>query len=108
MKFLIGAMIALTSFASLGCNQMVDYYSKVKDVCSYTLPPERRFGDYAVKTTLTPKCKAALEGVIPYDADRDPSFANAPQGYKDKVTEAFQAIVAWPLRRSPENRILGF
>ena len=57
------------------------------------------------KTYLTPECLSALLQVIPYDAT---SWATAPAGMQDRVTEAFQAIIAYPLAVSPtDTQFLG-
>lgn len=56
-----------------------------------------------IATYLTPECKAALESVIPYDG----SWDDAPAGLKDKVSEAFQALIAYPLAIPEENTLLG-
>ncbi len=83
-----------------------DYYADVVEACDYI--PER-WGFYDAwpsyqKTTLTPECKSALEATLPFD---EASFALAPEGFKDKVMEAFQALVAFPLALPPDLGVLG-
>ena len=73
-----------------------DFYSQVVTECDY-IPGY-------TEAELRAPCKAALERVIPYDL---PSFANAPEGLKDKVTEAFYTLVAYHLKGPPQNAILG-
>ena len=99
----------LAAFLSGGClANGADPYSKVASVC---MTQDSQMGQYIssdasvlAKTYLDPKCKAALESVIPFD---DASFATAPTGLKDKVTEAFQAIIAYPLDVSMDGKFLG-
>ncbi len=84
-----------------------DYYSQVIGDCNYLQAP----GTYSINLTaagapaaqLQPKCKAALEAILPYDA----TWATAPDGAKDKVTEAFQAILAYNLKLPAQNTILN-
>jgi hypothetical protein len=84
-----------------------DPYALVAKDCAYPVP---NMGEHLsesadlVATTLTPACKAALEAVIPYDPE---SFATAPVGFKDKVTEAFQALVAYPIAQPKEATYFG-
>jgi hypothetical protein len=101
VKQYLTALVPLAAIA-VGCTQ-TDYYSEVAGVCSYTVKGGIVFGEAAEKTSLTTACKSALENILPYDD----SWKHAPTGMKDKVTEAFQALVGYPLKFPPENRILG-
>ncbi len=86
-----------------GCSEH-DYYTEAKPVCDYTVPGERvDQGPTPIETTLTPACKTRLESMLPFDD----SWSGAPAGLKDRVTEAFQAVLAYPLKLPPENQLLG-
>lgn len=87
-----------------GCNGDTDYYAQVAGPCGYTSQGSIAISSAFPKARLKHECKTALEAVLPYDHE---SFANAPDGFKDKITEAFQAVVAYPLAFPPENRIMG-
>ncbi|MGK5082875.1 hypothetical protein WDW37_06190 [Bdellovibrionota bacterium FG-1] len=107
MRILNGSILLSGAYAALllsGCVQQ-DYYSQVLQDCNY---PVKNLGTHIpdskqTETTLTDACKTALEAILPYDD----SFQNAPTGFKDKVTEAFQALIAYPLLIPKENTLLG-
>jgi hypothetical protein len=54
-------------------------------------------------TYLTADCKSALEGVFPFD---EKSFEQAPAGVHDKVLEAFQTLLAFPIARPKTGDLL--
>lgn len=111
VKFpLLIALMALAAQATACVSPTgeTDPYSMVASVCMTQDPlmgqdlsatPEK-----LVQTYLTPECRTALLGVIPYDS----TWATAPTGMQDKVTEAFQAIIAYPLLVDPnDSKYLG-
>jgi hypothetical protein len=97
-----GAAWALLCVFLQGCAGDADPYSTVAPHCMgrdpwmgyYLFDPVLR-----TQTYLTPECKAALESVVPMDS----SFDSAPEGMRDKVLEAFQAIVAYPIAVDPDD-----
>jgi hypothetical protein len=106
------AALALVASGALHTSCIVagdgDPYSEVARFCMDPIPmlgqkltaPDPRIAE----TYLTPECKSALESVIPYD---DETFKNAPVGFKDKVTESYQAMIAYPLTIPSSNLLLG-
>lgn len=89
-----------------------DYYSDLvgqggKNPCDYRLEggtPIVLDGDPAlVSSTLRPECKEALEVILPFDE----SWDSAPAGLKNRVMEAFQILIGYPLAFPPDNRLLG-
>lgn len=76
-----------------------DRYSAAQEVCHY-------FPDFSrgAESTLKPECRQALERMIPYHEE---SFKAALPGTKDRVTEAFQALIAYPLVTPPMDSLLG-
>jgi hypothetical protein len=91
---------ALTGLAVLVCGALsscgsTDYYSQVVTACGYTPTSE---------SSLTPDCQKALEQVLVFD---ESSWNQAPTGYKQKVLEAFQALIGYPLVIPADNKLLG-
>jgi hypothetical protein len=89
------ALFAFGMLASSACGNQ-DPYSQIAASCNYKVASLGQYqtNETMVKTTLTADCKAALEAVLPFD---NLSFDQAPAGMKDKVMEAFQALIAYPL-----------
>ena len=91
-------LAALSSACVTPYGTATDPYSQVAPYCMTQDPLMGQYisSDPAVlgKTYLTPECVSALLQVIPYDAT---SWASAPVGMQNRVTEAFQAIIAYPL-----------
>jgi hypothetical protein len=104
---LVALSALLLGLAALGSGCMLsvdDPYSKVKPFCSDPDPwVGRSQADGFPTTYLSAECKKALESVIPYDASLD----KAPTGFKDKITEAFQALVAYPIAVPLDNTLFG-
>ena len=100
------ALSMLILLAINGCSTQ-DYYTQVVTPCNYLQAP----GTYTSKLTaagapaaqIRPDCKTALEKILPFDS----SWVTAPDGAKDKVTEAFQAILAYSLALPPQDMILN-
>lgn len=97
---------ALVILSQSGCSDdKRDYYSEVIKDCNYMVKGEIVYGLEPPAAQLRARCKTALETIL---SDRyDETWGDAPPLLKDKVTEAFQALVAYPLAFPPENRIFG-
>lgn len=98
----MGKSVIALSLLLTGCFQHIDYYTQVKDVCSFfpTMAYQRPDGEY---TTLTPECFDRLSAIVPFDS----SFDSAPANMRLKILEGFQALIGYPLALPPENKILG-
>lgn len=80
-----------------------NFYAEVKDVCSYTEQGQVVFGSTPPLPSIHADCKAALEAILPYDS----TWSMAPAGLKDYTTQAFQALIAYPLELPPDNKLFG-
>lgn len=105
------ALLASIAFLALAhafsaCGPDIDYYSQVKDACTYSRPdamvPYFNYWD-PLRTTLTEECREALEDILPYDD----SFDKAPPGFKNFVTQAFQVMVGYPIAFPDNGTIFG-
>ncbi len=103
------ALLLLTACPAL---EGIDFYSDLADAnglnpCDYRLEggtPVVPNGDPAlVESTLRPECKEALEVILPFDE----SWTSAPAGLKNRVLEAFQILIGYPLAFPPDNKLLG-
>lgn len=110
LEILSPAMSGLLALAaSIGACNPVDYdfYSEVAGPCDYRVRLENMVPTEPEEiraNTLTKECKAALDRVLLFDEE---SFVKAPVGMRDKVMEAFQVLIGYPLGLPPEHRILG-
>jgi hypothetical protein len=94
--------ILLLGFSFSACNEPYPY-SEAFTLCNYTvqsLPAPSS----TPHTSLTAECKTALEKIIPYHHE---SFKDAPPGFKNQITEAFQALIGYKLAFPKKNEILG-
>jgi hypothetical protein len=102
-------LLAATLGSLSACGDPEDHYSTVFDKCNYLVP---NLGDYLltkeerIASTLKPECRDVLTQKR-YDADKnelppilpfDDTWDKAPPGFKDKVIEAFQALIAYPIK----------
>lgn len=75
--------------------------------CDYRFPggaPVATKPEETRRHTLRPECQAELEKVLKFDEE---SWKKAPPALREKVLEAFQVLIAYPLKFPRENRILG-
>lgn len=100
--------IAASLLAALGadsCTSEVDYYSQVAPHCMQPVPDlGHYFSNPVLLSYIEPGCKEALLSILPLELD---TFEKAAPGYLDKILEAFQAIIAYPLLIPEANEILG-
>lgn len=104
-----------------------DPYSEVAASCMTQAPVIDMRTNNIIKTYLTPECRAALDPAIvereriraeegreatpdelphfiPYDEE---NFSHAPEGFRDRVNEAFHALIAYPVAIPAKNTIFG-
>lgn len=79
--------LIVTALGATGCDYR-DYYSEVAEQCAISRA----------------ECALAIEPLLPFDEE---SFKAAPSWFKGKVAEGFAAMVWYPLKFPPENRIFG-
>ncbi|MBI3542876.1 MAG: hypothetical protein HY075_06345 [Deltaproteobacteria bacterium] len=111
----LGALVAALALAlSAAACGGGDPYAEAAPACSYVssgtaiwkpdgLPDGTPPTAWQGSSSLKPECKAVLEKLLPFDG----SWTDAPDGLKDRVMEAFQALLAYPLALPNENRIFG-
>ncbi len=99
----LSGLASLPALSGACVGSDLDFYAEVIQACDYRTAKTEIFAEDETLTSLTPECKEMLEIYLPYDE----SWDGAPAGLKDKVTEAFQVLLAYPLELPPENRVLG-
>ena len=105
-SLLISGSLILTVMIN-ACSPSDPDLSAILAACNYTLETRLVLSDDdAIKTTLTPKCEAAL-AILPFENSGDMGFDKAPVGMKLKVMEGFQAIIGYPLALPSHNAIFG-